>query len=170
MFLTTEQLVIFKEDIESNTNEEVIAARNAGNNSAIAEWYSRINILDFWIFKRIVPLEEVSEVIELDDVANMTQGDNERLKTFFAIRQDGVFASKLTDRAGFDDIFKSSAGDMTQQALIDLWKRLATNMEKLFAVEPDEGEPGQGTNDDPAQSVIIGGASLQNVRDAVALP
>ncbi len=165
MSLTPEQLVTFKADIDANTNATVIAARNAGNNRAISDWYSLDNADGHWVFKIVVPLEEVSRAIELDDVANMTTNDNEKLKTFFVIRPDGVFANKATDRDGFDDIFSAAAGDDSQQALIALWKRLSTNIERLFATTP-----GAGTNADPATLVVEGGASLQDVRNAVALP
>jgi len=161
MSLTNPQLITFKADILANTDSEVITARNVGNNSAIAEWYSRENIIDFWIFKKLVSIDEVSEVIELDDVANMTAGDNVKLNTFFNIRQGGVFANKASDRDGFDDIFSATAGNDSQQALKVLWQRLATNIERLFAT-------GTGTNAVPAQLVVEGAASLQNVRDALA--
>ena len=159
--LTDVQLTTLKADIEGNANQTVIDALAAGANNAIASWYSGDASPDYWVYKDLVPIDEVSAVIELDDVANMTTGDNEKLKTFYAIRQGGVFADKASDRDGFDDIFSAAAGDDSQQALIALWKRLANNLEEAFAT-------GTGTNGDPSIMAVVGDCSLQNVRDALA--
>ena len=151
MTLTTAQKTTLKADILANANQTVIDALAAGAHNAIAAWYNQLASPDFYVFRTLVPLAEVSAVIELDDVASMTAGDNEKLKTIFAIRQSGVFASKLTDRAGFDDIFSAAAGDDSQQALAALWKRKATETEKLFA-----SGAGVGTIGDPADAVFEG--------------
>jgi len=163
--LTDAQLATFKADIEGNTNQTVIDALASGANNVIAAWYSGDASPDYWVYKDLVPIDEVSAVIELDDVANMTTGDNEKLKTFYAIRQGGVFASKESDRAGFDDIFSAAAGDDSQQALVALWKRLANELEKVFAVGS-----GAGTNGDPDTMAVVGDCTLQNIRDVMALP
>jgi hypothetical protein len=161
MALTLAQLTAFKDDIQANPDQTVIDALALGAHNTIANWYNG-ETADFWIFKQLVPLAEVSEAIELDDVANMTTGDNEKLKTFFTIRSSGVFATKLADRSGFDDIFSAAAGDDSQQALIALWKRLATEAEKLFS-----GGTGAGTNGDPADGVFEGNVSSRDVTDAL---
>ena len=158
--LTTAQLATLKADIIANTNQTVIDALAAGANNAIADWYSA-DTADYWVYRDLVPINEVSEAIELDDIANMTTGDNEKLKTFYVIRQGGVFASKASDRTGFNDIFSAAAGDDSQQALIALWKRIANELEKLFAT-------GSGTNGSPSTTAVIGDCTLQNVRDALA--
>src|SRR5210317_935417 len=85
MALTLAQLTAFKDDIQANPDQTVIDALALGAHNTIANWYNG-ETADFWIFKQLVPLAEVSEAIELDDVANMTTGDNEKLKTFFTIR------------------------------------------------------------------------------------
>ena len=158
--LTDAQLATFKVDIIANTNQAVIDALAGGANNAIAEWYST-ETADYWVYRDLVPIDEVSAAIELDDIANMTTGDNEKLKTFYVIRQGGVFASKASDRNGFNDIFSAAAGDDSQQALIALWKRIANELEKLFAT-------GSGTNGSPSTTAVIGDCTLQNVRDALA--
>jgi len=158
--LTDAQLATFKADIIANTNQAVIDALAGGANNAIAEWYSG-DTVDYWAYRNLVPIDEVSTAIELDDVANMTTGDNEKLKTFYVIRQGGVFADKASDRTGFNDIFSAAAGDDSQQALIALWKRLANELEKIFAT-------GTGTNGTPSTLAVVGDCSLQNVRDALA--
>lgn len=162
MALTPAQLQTLKTDIESNTDQTVIDALAAGANNAIAAWYNQTASPDYYVYKNVVPINEVSAAIELDDVANMTTGDNEKLKTFYALRtQSGVFASKQSEREGFDDIFSAAAGDDSQQALIVLWRRLASNAEKLFAT-------GTGTSGDPSVMAVDGAISLQDVRDALA--
>ena len=159
--LTAAQLTTLKSDIEGNANQTVIDALAAGANNALADWYSGQASPDYWIFKDLVPIDEVSEAIDLDDIADMTTGDNEKLKTIYTIRQGGVFASKLSDREGFDDIFSAAAGDDSQQALIALWKRLANELEVVYAT-------GAGTNADPSTAPVQGACSLQNIRDALA--
>jgi len=160
--MTTAQLATFKADIQANANQTVIDALAAGAHNTIAGWYNAQASPDFYIFRSLVPIDEVSAAIELDDVANMTTGDNEKLKTIYSIRQGGVFASKLSDRTGFDDIFSAAAGDDSQQALIALWKRLANNVEKLFAAGA-----GVGTVGDPADAVLEGNVSSGEVTAAL---
>ncbi len=159
--LTSAQLTTLKADIEGNANQTVIDALATGANNALAVWYSGQASPDYWIFEGLVPIDEVSKAIELDDIADMTTGDNEKLKTFYTIRQGGVFASKLSDRDGFDDIFSTVAGDDSQQALIALWKRVANELEKVYAT-------GAGVNADPSTTPVQGSCSLQNIRDALA--
>ena len=158
--LTDAQWATFKADILANTNQTVIDAVAAGDAGVIAGWYSEDASPDYWVYKDLVPIDEVSRVIELDDVANMTTGDNEKLKTFYAVRQGGVFASKQSDRDGFDDIFSAAAGDDSQQALLALWKRLASNIEKLFAV-------GAGSSGTPSDAGFLGQISYQDVARAL---
>ena len=162
MALTPAQLTTLKADIQGNTNQTVIDALAAGANNAIADWYNETASPDWWVYKLNVPIEEVSEAIELDDIANMTTGDNEKLKTFYALRTaSGVFPSKASERTGFDDIFSAAAGDDSQQALAALWRRTASNFEKLFST-------GTGSNADPATMEVQGPVSIQDIRDALA--
>ena len=162
MTLTPAQQTALKADILGNANQTVIDALALGAHNQLAAWYNGQAVADFWIFRQLVPMEEVQRAIELDDVVNMTTGDNEKLKTIFAIRQGGVFAVKLSDRDGFNDVFSAAAGDDSQQALIALWKRLATEAEKLFS-----GGAGVGTNGDPADGVFEGNISSGEVTAAL---
>lgn len=160
--LTDAQLTTLKADIEGNSNQTVIDALAAGAHNTIAAWYNGTASPDFYVYRTLVPIDEVSEAIELDDIANMTTGDNEKLKTFYSIRQGGVFASKASDRAGFDDIFSAAAGDDSQQALIALWKRLATEAEKLFSAGAGVGSIG-----DPADAVVEGALASGQITAAL---
>lgn len=162
MPLTPAQLTTFKADLDANTNQVIIDALAIGNNNGIVDWYNLDASPAFTVYKNLVPLDEVSNAIELDDVANITSADSDRLIKFYALRPEGVFANKASDRVGFDDVFSAAAGDDSQQALIALWKKLATNIEKLFAA-------GTGTDGDPAVMGFEGPVSLQDVRDAIAL-
>ena len=162
MSLTPGQVTTFKTDIDSNTNQLVINALAIGNNNGIVAWYNLDASPAFTVYKNLVPLEEVSLAIELDDVADITPADSDRLIKFFALRPGGVFASNATDRDGFDDVFSAAAGDDSQQALIALWKRLASHIEKLFAT-------GTGSAGDPAVMGFEGPVSLQDVRNAIAV-
>jgi len=162
MALTTAQLTTLKADIQGNANQTVIDALAAGAHNTIAAWYNQLASPDFYMYRSLVPLDEVSAAIELDDVANMTTGDNDKLKTIYAVRQSGVFASKASDRVGFDDIFSSAAGDDSQQALAALWRRQATEIEKLLA-----GGAGVGTIGDPADAVFEGNISSGEITSAL---
>jgi len=161
MGLTDAQKTTLKADILANTDPAVVAALAAGDVGVIANWYNQPASPDYWIYKGVVPIDEVSAAIQLDDVANMTTGDNEKLKTFYTIRSvSGVFASKASDRVGFDDIFSAAAGDDSQQALIALWKRLASNVEKVFAT-------GAGTNATPSDAGYFGPIAYQEIAQAL---
>jgi hypothetical protein len=160
MALTPAQLTTLKTDILANTDQTVIDGIANGDSGAIAGWYNLDASPDFTVYKDMVPLDEVMAAIELDDVMNMTTGDNEKLKTIFAVRQNGVYPAKQAERDGFDDCFSNVAGDDSQQALIALWKRSASNVEKLFAT-------GTGSDASPATLVAVGPVSYQEI--AVAL-
>ena len=160
--LTTAQLATFKADIIANTNQAVIDALAAGAHNAIAAWYNGTASPDFYMFRTLVSPDEVGMVIELDDVANMTTGDVEKLNSFFRLRPGGFSGNSLSDRAGFDDVLSSAAADDSQQAIIALWKRLATEAEKLFSTGA-----GVGTIGDPADSVLDGSVSSGDITAAL---
>lgn len=68
-----------------------------------------------------------------------------------------------SNRAFFDDVFSGAGGTNTRAALLVLWKRLATRIEKLFAT-------GTGSDAVPATLVFEGEVSVQDIIEARNLP
>jgi hypothetical protein len=118
---------------------------------------------DYYIYKGMLTPEEVGSKIQLDDVGNMTVGDVDKLNAFFRLRPGGFNASDVNDRSGFNNVLSAAAADDSQQALIVLWRRLATNYENLFAT-------GNGAIGTPSTAVLIGPISLDDTINAMNRP
>jgi hypothetical protein len=76
------------------------------------------------------------------------------------INPDGINPSRTDQRAFFDDVFSAASGDSTRAALLALWKRLATRVEKLFAT-------GTGSDASPATLTFEQPLAYQDVLQAM---
>lgn len=149
MSLSAEQNTALKNDINANTDAGIIQALLDGNMGVIATFYNTQASPDYYIFQSNITPEEMGVVIELDDLADMTTGDVQKLTAFFLVRPGGFNGENASDRAGFNDVFSTTAGDDSQQAVAALWQRLATYAEELFAT-------GTGSLGSPATAGFTG--------------
>lgn len=162
MSLTPSQLTTLKTDILANTDPAVIQAVTDGANNVIADWYNQEASPAYIVYRPKVSRDEMAQAIELDDVANITDADSARLVRFFDLRPDGFYGELASERAGFDDVLSSAAGDDSQQAVAALWKRSATYGEKALA-----NGTGAGSDADPDTMGFEGAVSANDVRDAL---
>lgn len=140
MALTPTQLTALKADILANTNPVVVQALSDGNAGNIAAWYNLASVPDYWIFRDFVPSDEIRDAIDAQDIADITTADRGRALDLLTIRQDRGFSGEnVRDRSAWDDIFSAQAGDNSQQAIMLLWTRIATNAEKVFALSTGTG-------------------------------
>ena len=89
----------------------------------------------------------------------MTSLNLQRLQNIVTISTDGINASLPDRRAFFDDIFSGAGGALTRPKLLALWKRFATEGEKLYAT-------GTGSDATPATMTFEGSISYQDVSTA----
>ena len=140
--LTDSQKTALKADILANTDQQVIDGLTNGDNGAIAAWYNEFASPAYFVWRPNVPASVIADIIELDDVANITDTDGARLVRFFDIRSNngGNFhGDRFSDREAFADVFSAAAGDQSETAIAKSWYRQATNAEKLFSLGTQPG-------------------------------
>lgn len=164
MPLTPAEEALLKTDIEANTEQVVVTALAAGDDGAIATWYNLDAIPDYWLFRNDVPSAEVRDAIDAHDIINMTDGDRGAVVDLLNIRLERGFSGAVDrDRSAWDDAFSTAAGDNSQQAILLLWTRLATNGEKVFSLST-----GDGANVANADTTTFQGDLTNNdIRDAL---
>lgn len=164
MALTQAQLQTLKTDILANTDPEVIAALAAGSNNAIADWYNQLASPSYWLYRSGVSAEELSNAINLQNMADITAADSDRVMKLFNLRtfNGGEFHGDVeSDRTAWDDVFSAAAGDESQQAIAALWQRTGTYAEQVFSL-------GTGTGADAANADTTSFQGLLSSNDVIA--
>lgn len=159
------QLVILRADYDLEIQPGGDLENAAGDNTGITAYYNSPGIV--WIFRSKVSTAELSDAIDLQDIANITAADSDRVIKMFTIRQanGGNFNGRdPRTRSAWSDVFSTAAGDNSQQAIIALWRQLATNCEDLFLLST-----GAGTNPDPDTTSFEGLITIDDIRAMRAL-
>lgn len=147
MPLTAAQLVTLKNDMGANTNTIKVAGVDTQikNITAqafpnrqdiapdIAAWYNLNASPSFWVWNTITSLADTGMAIKMSDIGNLTTANSTRLQVSFSIRPNGFNPANQDDRSLFGSLFSVAGAAGTRAALIALWQRLASNLEKLFA-------------------------------------
>lgn len=172
MPLTTAQLQTLKTDIIANTNVMPAGQPFAGTqvkditpgadgNIAVAWWYNQVAAPDWIAWKRLVALADIAKKLNGSELAGLTSLNHTRLQTVVTlINASGGLDASLPDmRQFFDDIFSGAGGATTRASLLALWKRQATNAQKLFST-------GTGSDAQPATTASnIGDAFILTATD-----
>lgn len=167
MALDASQLAAYKADILANTDPVIVQALSDGANNVITNWYNEDVSPDYWIYRDMVPTENVRDAINANDLVNITTADSDRVIKLLSVRQErGFSGADADDRAAWDDVFSAAAGDKSQQAIAALWTRTATNIEKLFSLSTGSGVDAANADTTSFQGAV----TLQDTRDALALP
>lgn len=114
---------------------------------------------DFTVWKTFVALETIGDNFDGSELSSLTTAESNRLQTFALYSQMGINPSDADRRFLFDDVFSGAGGATTRASLLTLWKRFATEIEKLFAT-------GTGSDISPATMVFEGIISFQDVQIA----
>lgn len=167
--LTDPQLITFGNHIRANSDPTVVAALPdvaAGGAAIIRDWYNGQASPDFWVFHKYVESDEVRDVIDAQDVADMTANNRERANTLLSIRADRGFSGENSrDRSAFNDIFGGTAGEISRNAIAALWQRLANNVEQ--ALRLNTGTGADSSNADTTS--YLGEITHNEVREAISL-
>jgi hypothetical protein len=113
----------------------------------------------FTVWKTSVLQNEVFSVLEGSALSGLTTANTNRLMVAGIYATTGLNPSSADVRFLFDDVFSATSGATTRSRLLTLWKRLATEAEKVFAV-------GTGSDAVPATLTVEGSLSYQDVYDA----
>jgi hypothetical protein len=160
MALTPAQLQTLKTDIAANANVSgqpgsIYAStpiknipNNDDGNTAIAYFYNQPST--FVVYRRAIPLTEVGSAMLSADVANLTTANNARLQVLALYAPTGFNASADVE-AGYNDIFSVAGAAGTRANLHVVWRRFATNGEKLYAT---------GTGSDATPGTLVFQGSL----------
>jgi hypothetical protein len=148
--LTTAQRNALKADILANS--DALAIYTVGNLEALAALYNANASPTFTVWKSNVSINAVGKAFNGSELAGLTTANQTRLQTIALYLADGVNPSIASNRAFFDDVFSGASGANTRAALLVLWKRAATRLEKLFAT-------GTGSDASPGTLVIEGSLS-----------
>lgn len=182
MHLSSAQLATFKTNILANTAtipagqpwsggfvgvQVKDVPNNPDGNLAVAGWYNLTASPSFTLWRKSVPLAEIAVTLNGAELAGLSTLNHTRLQTVITLvnASGGANPSVTDQRAFWDDIFSGAGGTNTRAALLVLWKRLASNIDKLFAT-------GTGTDAVPAISVFGDGvlADASDVNSALNLP
>jgi hypothetical protein len=155
--LTTAQLATLKAHIDA-TPALAAFPNNPDGAYAIAQILNQEASPAFIVWKTAVSRNEVGKTFIASALAAITSGNNDKLANFAAWNET-VNPSRLDQRQFFDDIFSVAAGASTRAALLVLWKRSATALEKVFAT-------GTGSDASPATLVVEGDISYTEVINA----
>lgn len=110
-------------------------------------------------WKNLVAIGEVGRTFNASELAGLTSLNTQRLQNLAAWLADGVNPSIASVRQFFDDVFSGAGGANTRTALLALWKRTMSRVEKVFAT-------GTGSDASPATLPFEGPISVNDVEDA----
>lgn len=167
MSLTPLQLQTLKTDILADGALSVLPNTPDGN-FAIAAAYAAVASPDFWVWRTFVPDSEIYEST-VDGTSwswttfiGRSQGERDAWRQMVNMK-GGLNASLLNTRNGIADIFSGVGGAGQRTYLLNVARRLATRVEKLFAT-------GTGSTGSPATMGFEGALSIDDIQQARSLP
>lgn len=115
---------------------------SSGDANGLYAWLNAVHPT-YTVWRSLVGLQEVGRAINAGELAGITAIKTDRLNTFANYIPEGVEPFRADHRAFFDEVFSGAGGQITRGNLLTLWKRKATNAERLLAT-------GTGTESVPA--------------------
>ena len=158
MALTAAQMALVKAHITASGDMNTLPNTSDGA-FAIAALFNLPASPSFTVWKNIETLANIGKAFNATELAGMSTLNNTRLQTLAQYLTDGVNPSIASNRQFFDDVFSGAGGVNTRAALLILWKRLATRVEKVLAT-------GTGSDASPATMGFVGAISYQDVEAA----
>lgn len=161
MELTATQRATLKAAIQANPT--LLAQWQAGSPGLIADFYNTLASPAFIVWRSDVGSNEIGNAWLGTDISGMSALNMQRLQLLLASSPDGVFDMRRADRrAGFEDPFGTNVNNGSRVAMRAVWKRSATNAEKLFAT-------GTGSDASPALMTFEGALEFIDVIAAMGV-
>lgn len=159
MALTPAQKATLKAAILADPALNVFPNSSDGNFDLAAKLSTEIAAPAFIVWRTLVALGEVGRTFNATDLAGLTSLNTQRLQNLAAWLENGVNPSLASVRQFFDDVFSGAGGANTRAALLVIWKRSATRIEKILAT-------GTGSDQSPATMGYEGVIAPSDVADA----
>lgn len=157
--LTTTQLQALKANIQATP--QLLTWWQEGSPGLIADYYNLEAAPAFIVWKSNVSAREIGNAWVGTDIDGMTAINMQRLQLLLASSPDGVFDMRRADRrAGFENPFGANVNNLSRVNMRAVWKRNATNAEKLFAT-------GTGSDASPAVTTFEGNLPFSEVIKAM---
>lgn len=175
MNLTSAQLTKLKNDINANatviqTGSGPTAIMNIPNtpdtNVDIANWYNLTASPAWTVWRKNVTIVQIGDNINGGELAGLTANNQTRLQTIILLSDQGVNPSLADRRQFFSDIFSGAGGTITSAQLLALWKRIATNAQKLFSTGTGSDASPATTDSNVNDSFILTGADVTAARNS----
>ena len=158
MALTNEELVILRDDIASDPAFAGLP-HNSDGAWAVAAAYNLQAVPDFYLWKNTLSTADCKTAMVWTEFIGRTAGEREAWQ--FMLSNGEINPSDVNVRQGIADIFSGPSGLQSRTNLVAIAKRLATRIQKLFAV-------GTGSASVPATATVES-ISYQDVQDAWGL-
>jgi hypothetical protein len=158
MALTSAQKIVLKAAIAAVPAWDSLPNTPDGN-FALAELLKAQAVPAYTAWRTSVSIAAVGGAFNGTELSGLTTANQTRLQTVGVYFAGGLNPSNVDVRSMFDDIFSGAGGANTRARLLALWKRLASEIEKVFAT-------GIGSDAAPATLTFEGGISYQDVQDA----
>ena len=142
--LTTPQRAALKTAIQADGTANTLYVD--GNLDGLAAHLNANASPAFTVWKTLVAVGDVGKTFVASELAGLTQLNTSRLQNLAAWLAAGVNPSLASIRQFFDDIFSGAGGANTRAALLVLWKRPASRVERVFAT---------GTGSDASPGLIV---------------
>ena len=154
--LTPEQLITLADDINANTDPDVVAARTARNDTELARLYNLDSSIIVWR-DNITP-SEYREALVWTEIDSLTAGKARIWEWITQNMTAPIDATKANIRQGLADVFPSNGA--TRGQLLTVAKESASVFESIYAA-------GVGTTANPAVRVVNGPVTIQNIGAAL---
>src|SRR3990167_2067116 len=131
--MNNQQLSTLKAAILAETDPAFVALRNSGATGAMASFYNIDSA--FVVRKRSVQSSEIGPVLNYVAMSSLTTANRDRATTFLLLNAQD-FSPTADIESYWDSTFSGALGGQgqaTRDALVALWRRLATRGEQLFA-------------------------------------
>ena len=133
MPLTTAQKITLKAAIVANPTWSAFPLNGDGYLDLARLLSTEIVAPAFVVWRTNVSTREVGEAMNSAEVAGLTTANTNRLVVMEAYSAGSFNASRADTRAGFDSVFSGAGGVLTRAALLLIYKRSATQIEKILA-------------------------------------
>ena len=147
-------------DMLSSVDPDVIAARDARNDTELARLYNLDS--SFVVWRKAIPAMEFGKTVIYNAVAALTTSNSTRVQVFAALNASDFNGSSDVD-AFFTDTFSGAlngSGANCRAALSAMLRRNATRAEALLAT-------GSGSTNNPGELVYIGQVSTNDIGNAL---
>ena len=160
--MTPEQLVTLRAGVFADPS--AAALLSAGNWQGVQAW---LNTPTAWVvWRKLVGTDEVGNAVNYVAVEAMTDANRGRITTFYTMNQVQFDPSRADIRTYWDNTFSGALGGQgqaTRDALAALWRRTATNAERLLS-------SGAGSSASPAALTFEGTVDSQDAIQVVYKP